>query len=161
MSRYLDLARRVAPREKHHDTDKGQADQQEGLVSAPTTETQVLDRELMQKSYGGCNAHGRLCDKSDLSDQRPDYRTVLEVLQNPPRWLRDSYIAGYRPGTMTPFGLSAGVSAALGYSPYDSTERLMPFVEQALKTEASQRQVIDARTPTSNPSFKVGALEER
>ncbi len=152
MSRYLDLARRVAQQEEHPKTGQIQAGKKEGPVSALPAEAQTLDRELSNESYGEFNAHGPDRDISDLSDQSPDYRTVLEVLQNPPRWLRDSYMAGYRRGTITLFGLSAGVAAALGYSPYDSTERLMPLVEQALKTEA----IPHARAPTSNPSFKVG-----
>ena len=71
------------------------------------------------------------CDKSDISDQSSDYRAVLEVFRDPPYWLRDSYMAGYRNGTVTLFALSAAVAAALGRSPYGCTEGLMPLVQQA------------------------------
>ena len=72
-------------------------------------------------------------DTSDISHQSPDYRAVLGVFQDPPYWLRNSYMAGYERGTVTLFALSAGVAAALGRSPYQWTERLMPLIRQALK----------------------------
>jgi len=77
-------------------------------------------------------------DQNDISDQSPDYRAVVKVLETPPYWLRDSYMSGYRKGTVTLHVLSAAVAAALGRSPYEWTERLTPLVEQALKKEVTR-----------------------
>jgi len=74
-------------------------------------------------------------DKSDISDQSSDYRAVVKVLRDPPYWLRESYMPGYRRGTLSLHALSAAVAAALGRSPYAWVERLKPVVEQVLKNE--------------------------
>jgi hypothetical protein len=77
----------------------------------------------------------------------------LEVLKNPPYWLRDSFLIGYRRGTITLFMLSAGVAAALGRLPNQWTKRLVPLVEQALKRKARSCN----GASVSNLSLKVGA----
>jgi len=87
------------------------------------------------ESYEEPNSSLAVRDKSDKSDQSSDYRAVVEVLRDPPYWLRDSYLVGYRRGTLSLHALSAAVAAALGRSPYGWAERLMSVVEQTLKQQ--------------------------
>jgi hypothetical protein len=54
---------------------------------------------------------------------------VAEILKNPPDWLKQSYLAGYLAGTISPRTLTWAVTAALGHSPYEWNERLQPEVE--------------------------------
>jgi len=83
---------------------------------------------------------------------------VLDVFRDPPYWLRDSYMAGCRNGTVTLFALSAAVAAALGRSPYGCTEGLIPLAQQALKSKVLKP---CDRAPASNVGFKGGAQERR
>ena len=62
------------------------------------------------------------------------------MLRNPPYWLRDSYMAGYRRGTLSLHALSAAVAAALRRSPYAWAEQLKPVVEQVLKKQQEVQQ---------------------
>ena len=82
-------------------------------------------------------------DKSDISDQSSDYRAVVEVLRDPPYWLRYSYLAGYRRGTLSLHALSAAVAAALERPPYVWAERLKPVVDQVLKQQQESTDVND------------------
>ena len=124
------MVRRAATREERHETAEGQT-RKGGDVYPPIGQSPALAHE----SYEEANSPVTERDKSDISDQSPDYRAVVEVLRNPPYWLRDSYLAGYRRGTLSLHSLSAAVAAALRRSPYEWTERLMPVVEQALKKQ--------------------------
>ena len=130
MGGYLDLVRRAATREERHETAEGQT-RKGGDVYPPIGQSPALAHE----SYEEANSPVTERDESDISDQSPDYRAVVEVLRNPPYWLRDSYLAGYRRGTLSLHSLSAAVAAALRRSPYEWTERLKPVIEQALKKQ--------------------------
>src|SRR5215212_2963839 len=123
MGGYLDLARRAATREEHHET----------------AESQTLAHE----SYEEPNPPVTERDKSDISDQSSDCRAVVEVLRDPPYWLKDSYMAGYRRGTLSLHSVSAAMAAALGRSPYAWAERLKPVVEQVLKQQQEATEVND------------------
>jgi hypothetical protein len=133
MSRYLDLARRAARPHERHETGEGKI-RKEGLAPPPADRTRASDHGA-NKSYG---KPGSLMPRRDESDRSPDYRAVLEALRAPPYWLRDSYLAGYRRGTVTLPTLSAAVAAALGRSPYEWAERLVPLVERAMQEEKSR-----------------------
>jgi hypothetical protein len=58
--------------------------------------------------------------------------TVAEILEKPPVWLEQSYLAGYLAGNVSPRTLTWAVTSALGYSPYEWKERLQPEVEAAV-----------------------------
>ena len=151
MSRYLKLARRAAAREEHHESNE-KPKQKEASVPQPANYPRAPARELSElEEKPDPPAPNR--DKSDRSDKSPDYQSVLEVLQKPPDWLRDSYLAGYRCGTITLFALSGGVAAALKRSPYKWTERLMPLVKQALESGVPAY----GPAPGSKSGFKSGA----
>jgi len=90
---------------------------------------------LAHESYGEPNSSVPNRDQSDQSDQSPDYGAVLDVFRDPPYWLKDSYMAGYRCGTVTLPTLSAAVAAALGRSPYEWAQRLVPLVKRAMQEE--------------------------
>ena len=138
MSKYLQLARRAATREECHETAEGQTPKG-GVVYPPIGQSPTLAHE----SYAEANSPVTQRDKSDISDQSPDYRAVVDVLRNPPYWLRDSYMAGYRRGTLSLYALSGAVAAALRRSPYEWTERLKPIVEQVLKKQQEPTNVND------------------
>jgi hypothetical protein len=57
---------------------------------------------------------------------------VAEILESPPVWLEQSYLAGYLAGTVSLRMLTWAVTAALGHSPYEWNERLQPEVEAAV-----------------------------
>ena len=57
---------------------------------------------------------------------------VAAILENPPDWLKQSYLAGYLAGNISLTTLTWVVTAALGYSPYEWNERLQPEVEAAV-----------------------------
>jgi hypothetical protein len=57
---------------------------------------------------------------------------VTEILENPPVWLKESYLAGYLAGNVSPRTLTWAVTAALGHSPYAWNERLQAEVEAAV-----------------------------
>ena len=135
MGGYLDLVRRAATREERHETAESQT-REGGVVYPPIGQSPALAHE----SYAEANSPVTQRDKSDIGDQGSDYRAVVEVLRNPPYWLRDSYVAGYRRGTLSLYALSAAVAAALSRSPYEWTERLMPVVEQVLKKQHEAHQ---------------------
>ena len=155
MSRYLKLARRAAAQEEHHKSNE-KPKQKEAPAPQPANYVRASasdSSELEEKP--GPPVPNR--DKSDRSDKSPDYLAVLEVIQKPPCWLRDSYLAGYRRGTITLFALSGGVAAALGRSPYEWTKRLMPLVKQALESGVPTYDP----APGSNSSYKNGAEAKR
>src|SRR5215212_8891164 len=135
MGGYLDLARRAATREEHHET----------------AESQTLAHE----SYEEPNPPVTERDKSDISDQSSDYRAVVQVLRDPPYWLRDSYMAGYRRGTLSLHALSAAVAAALGRPPYVWAERLKPVVDQVFKQQQEATDV-DVYSAKSREHAKEG-----
>jgi len=95
------------------------------------------------ESYEEPNSSLAVRDKSDKSDQGSDYRAVVEVLRDPPYWLRDSYMVGYRRGTLNLHALSAAVAAALGRAPHTWAERLKPVVDQVLKQQQEPTDVND------------------
>jgi|SRR5215207_11749336 len=138
MGGYLDLARRAATREERHETAEGQTPKG-GTVYPPIGQSPTLAHEP-DESYEEPNSPLTERDKSDISDQSSDYRAVLVVLRDPPYWLRDSYIVGYRRGTLSLHSLSGAVAAALRRSPYEWTERLMPVVGQVLKKQHEAQQ---------------------
>jgi hypothetical protein len=57
---------------------------------------------------------------------------VAKILENPPVWLEQSYLAGYLAGNVSLKVLTGAVTAALGHSPYEWGERLQPEVEAAV-----------------------------
>jgi len=130
MGGYLDLVRRAATREERHETAEGQT-RKGGDVYLPIGQSPALAHE----SYAEANSPVTQRGKSDQSDQSPDYRAVVDVLRAPPYWLRDSYMAGYRRGTLSLHALSGAVAAALRRSPYAWAEQLKPIVEQVLKKQ--------------------------
>src|SRR5215212_2321795 len=150
MGGYLDLARRAATREEHHETAESQIPSR-GSVYPPITESLTLAHE----SYEEPNPPVTERDKSDISDQSSDYRAVVEVLRDPPYWLKDSYMAGYRRGTLSLHALSAAVAAALGRSPYGWAERLMSVVEHALRNQQVETDV-DVYSAKSREHAKEG-----
>ena len=141
MGGYLDLVRRAATREERHETAEDQT-RKVGDVYPPIGQSPTLAHESYE-SYEEPNSSVTQRDKSDISDQSPDYRAVVDVLRNPPYWLRDSYMAGYRRGTLSLYALSGAVAAALRRSPYEWTERLKPIVEQVLKKQQEPTNVND------------------
>jgi hypothetical protein len=145
---YLDLARQAARQEEGYEIAESQIPRR-GSVYPPITEGLTLAHE----SYEEPNPPVTERDESDMSDQSSDYRAVVEVLRDPPYWLRDSYLAGYLRGTLSLHALSAAVAAALGRSPYGWTERLMPLVRQAL----GSKELPCDRAPDSNLGFESGA----
>ena len=110
MGGYLDLARRAATREERHETAESQIPRR-GSVYPPISERLTLAHESYEEPDPPVT-------ERDISDQSSDYRAVVEVLRDPPYWLRDSYLAGYLRGTLSLHALSAAVAAALGRSPY-------------------------------------------
>ena len=58
--------------------------------------------------------------------------SAAQILENPPDWLEQSYLAGYLAGTVSLKLLTWAVTAALGHSPYQWNERLQPEVEAAV-----------------------------
>jgi hypothetical protein len=148
---YLDLARQAARREEGYEIAESQIHRR-GSVYPPISEGLTLAHKL-DDSYKEPDAPAKERDESDISDQSSDYRAVVEVLRDPPYWLRDSYLAGYLRGTLSLHALSAAVAAALGRSPYGWTERLMPLVRQALGT----KDLPCDRAPDSNLGFESWA----
>ena len=145
MSKYLKLARRAATREGRYETAESHT-RKGGTVYPPMGQSPTLAHEP-DESYEEPNSPVR---ERDQSGQSLDYRAVAEVLRNPPYWLRDSYMAGYRCGTISLYALSAAVAAALRRSPYAWTEQLMPVVEQALKEpHEAQQEATDIDGPLS------------
>ena len=142
MSKYLELARRAATREECREIAESQIPSR-GSIYPPISERLTLAHE----SYEEPNSRVTERDKSDISDQSSDYRAVVEVLRDPPYWLRDSYLAGYRRGTLSLHALSAAVAAALGRSPYGWAERLMSVVEHALRNQQEATEVNDYSQP--------------
>ena len=57
---------------------------------------------------------------------------VTEILKDPPDWLEQSYLAGYLEGTVSLKALTWAVTAALGHSPHEWGERLLPNVREAV-----------------------------
>jgi hypothetical protein len=57
---------------------------------------------------------------------------VAKILEEPPDWLEQSYLAGYLAGTVSLRTLTWAVTAALGHSPYAWNEKLQPEVEAAV-----------------------------
>src|ERR687897_2642193 len=117
MGGYLDLVRRAATREERHETAESRT-RKGGVVYPPIGQSPALAHE----SYAEANSPVTQRDKSDIGDQGSDYRAVVEVLRNPPYWLRDSYVAGYQRGTISLHSLSGAVAAALRRSPYEWTD---------------------------------------
>ena len=146
MGGYLDLARQAARREEGYEIAERQIPRR-GSVYPPITEGLTLAHE----SYEEPNPPVTERDESDISDQSSDYRAVVEVLRDPPYWLRDSYLAGYQRGTLNLHALSAAVATALGRSPYAWTERLKPVVEEVLKNEQEATDVNDYSQPGGRP----------
>ena len=149
MGGYLELARKAATREERPETAESQTPKG-GIAYPPISQSTTT---LAHESCEEPNSPVRRRDKSDISDQSSDYRAVVEVLRDPPYWLRDAYMAGYRRGTVSLHALSAAVAAALGRSPYVWTERLMPLVRQALGSKDLPRD----RTPDSTLGFESAA----
>ena len=119
MGGYLDLARQAARQEEGYEIAESQIPRR-GSVYPPISEGLTLAHKL-DDSYKEPDAPAKERDESDISDQSSDYRAVVEVLRDPPYWLRDSYLAGYRRGTLSLLTLSAAVAAALGRSPHACT----------------------------------------
>ena len=142
MGGYLELARRAATREERYEIAESQIPSR-GSIYPPITESLTLAHE----SYEEPNPPVTERDKSDISDQSSDCRAVVEVLRDPPYWLKDSYMAGYRRGTLSLHSVSAAVAAALGRSPYAWVERLKPVVEQVLKQQQEVTDVNDYSQP--------------
>ena len=135
MSTYLKLARRAAARAEHQKTN-AKPKQKEAPAPQPANHAcapACVPSEPEEKPDPPVPKR----DQSDISDQSPDYRVVVKMLEAPPYWLRDSYMSGYRKGTIILHVLSAAVAATLGRSAYKWTERLTPLVEQALKKEVT------------------------
>jgi hypothetical protein len=106
-SRYRDLARRAARRKEHHATDQGKIHKEDSAPS-PANRTQTPSGHEPSEP----DKPNPPVSERNKSEHRSVIRSVLEVLRDPPYWLRDSYMVGYRRGTMTLFALSAGVAAA-------------------------------------------------
>ena len=137
MSKYLELARRAATREERPET-AGSQTPKGGTAYPPISQSTTTLAHEPDESCEEPNSPVRRrdkSDKSDISDQSSDYRAVVEVLRDPPYWLRDSYMAGYRRGTLSLHALSAAVAAALGRSPHAWAKWLKPVVEDVLKNE--------------------------
>ena len=120
MGRYLELARQAARREEHGEIAESQKTRKGDAAYPPMDQSSAFAHEL-DESYEEPNPPLAERDKSDISDQSSDYRAVVKVLRDPPYWLRDSYLAGYRRGTLSLLTLSAAVAAALGRSPHACT----------------------------------------
>jgi hypothetical protein len=145
VSKYLELARRAATREERRETAGSQIPSR-GSVYPPISESPTLAHK-MDDSYREPDDPARERDKSDISDQSSDHRAVVEVLRDPPYWLRDSYMVGYRRGTLSLHALSAAVAAALGRSPHAWAKRLKPVVDQVFKQqEATDVDVYSAKS---------------
>ena len=67
-----------------------------------------------------------------------------DILENPPYWIRDAYLPGYRKGTISLNILAGAVAAAQGRSPYEWADRLLPEVREAV----SELGLSSARTAT-------------
>jgi hypothetical protein len=124
---YLELARQAAAaQEECSEIAESQARKVDSAYP-PIGRSQAFAHEP-DESYGEPNPPVKERDKSDISDQSSDYRAVVEVLRNPPYWLRDSYLAGYRRGTLSLHALSAAVAATLGRSPHACTlSSVLPY----------------------------------
>ena len=96
VSRYLKLARQAVTREERPETAEQQV-LRGGSVYPPISESPTLAHKL-DESCEEPDSPLAPRDESDISDQSPDYQAVAEVLRDPPYWLRDSYMAGYRRG---------------------------------------------------------------
>ena len=134
MGRYLELALQAARREEHGEIAESQKTRNGDAAYLPIDQRPDFAHEP-DESCEEPNSPLAPRDKSGISDQSSDYRAVVEVLRDPPYWLRDSYMAGYRRGTLSLHALSAAVAAALGRSPYAWAKRLNPVVEQVLKKQ--------------------------
>jgi len=143
---YLDLARQAARREEHGEIAESQTTRKGGAAYPPIGRSPAFAHEP-DESCEEPNSPITERDKSDKSDQSSDHRAVVEVLRDPPYWLRDSYMAGYRSGTVSIHALSAAVAAALGRSPHAWTERLKPVVEEVLKKQQEATDVNDYSQP--------------
>ena len=153
MSRYLKLARRAAAREERHETAEKQV-LSRGSVYPPISQSPTLAHKL-DESCEEPDSPLAPRDESDISDQSPDYQAVAEVLRDPPYWLRDSYMAGYRRGALSLHALSAAVAAALECSPYVCTERLKPVVDEVFKQQQEATDV-DVYSAKSGEHAKEG-----
>ena len=145
MGRYLRLARQAARREERPEIAESQT-RKGDAVYPPMDQSPAIAHEP-DESYEEPNPPVTERDESDISDQSSDYRAVVEVLRDPPYWLRDSYMAGYRRGTLSLHSVSAAVAAALGRSPYAWVERLKPIVEEVLKKQQEATDVNDYSQP--------------
>jgi len=138
---YLELARRAATREERREIAESRICK--GGSAYPSIGQSPAFAHEPDKSYEEPNSPVTERDKSDISDQSSDYRAVVEVLRDPPYWLRDSYMVGYRRGTLNLHALSAAVAAALGRAPHTWAERLKPVVDQVLKQQQEPTDVND------------------
>jgi hypothetical protein len=142
MGRYLELARQAAAaQEECSEIAESQARKVDSAYP-PIGQSPAFTHEP-DESCAEPDSPFAPRDKSDISDQSSDYRAVVEVLRDPPYWLRDSYMVGYRRGTLSLHALSAAVAAALRRSPYVWAERLKPVVEQVLKQHQEATDVND------------------
>ena len=142
MGHYLELARQAARREEHGEIAESQKNRKGDATYLPIDQSPAFAHEP-DESYEEPNSSLAVRDKSDKSDQGSDYRAVVEVLRDPPYWLRDSYMVGYRRGTLNLHALSAAVAAALGRAPHTWAERLKPVVDQVLKQQQEPTDVND------------------
>ena len=153
MSKYLELARRAATREERREIAESQIPSK-GSVYPPISERLTLAHE----SYELYEEPNPPVTERDKSDQSSDYRAVVEVLRDPPYWLRDSYLSGYRRGTLNLHALSAAVAAALGRSPHVWVEWLKLVVEQVLK---KQQEATDVNGYSARPSERCNRESKR
>jgi hypothetical protein len=98
----------------------------------PPTTPQGLDTSEAKERYCHHGTPGRcwLCKKYGLKPQIQ--KTVKEVLENPPYWIREAYLPGYRRGNISLDVLAGAVAAEMGHSPYEWADKLKPEVKAAV-----------------------------
>jgi hypothetical protein len=100
----------------------------EDQTGASTDATNATYAKPGDQGQGGSHVRERNEWETPTEEER-----ILEVLRDPPGWMRDTYLRGYREGRWNTRLVSAGVATALGMSPHEDGPRIRQPVEQALE----------------------------
>jgi hypothetical protein len=104
----------------------------------PTDKSQSLE-PCHHGTPGGC----WLCKKYGLKPLRE--KTVADVFENPPYWM-NGYISGFLHGGISIEVLACAIAAALGRSPHEWGEKLLPEVAAVAPALIGEKDVKTERT---------------
>ncbi len=74
----------------------------------------------------------------EVQPKLPPEKTVKEVLEKPPYWIRETYLPAYRRGRVYLDVLAGAVAAAMGRSPYEWADKLAPEVGRAVAARVKE-----------------------